>query len=92
MAFVFDHVTRLGLGAMSPTGPVWEQAQPKGFLSGGTEGGGGGGTASQLATLTSHGNSGGALPSKVNQNESVEVLNALREVFTYRMSVVRFEA
>ena len=38
MAFVFDHVTRLGLGAMSPTGPVWELAQPKGFLSGGTGG------------------------------------------------------
>lgn len=40
MAFVFDHVTRLGLGAMSPTGPSGNWLSQKGCSLKGRRGGG----------------------------------------------------
>ncbi len=77
MAFVFDHVTRLGLGAMSPTAPSGNWLRQKGLLSRGKEGGG---TASQLTTLTNSGNSSRRLHSRLGWSEPGEVFSTLRRV------------
>lgn len=61
MAFVFDHVTRLGLGAISPSGPSGNCLSQKGCTLGGRRG------AEPLPsshTFTSKGNSGRGLPSR----------------------------
>lgn len=78
------------LGPRDPSGagchvsgcPVWEPAQPKGLLSRGNEEGGG--TTSPLATLTS--GSGRGLPSRPGWSKR------RKKGFTYRMSVVMFDA